>query len=69
MIEQTEKLKEMNDSYHTMLDYEKVLRNVSIIMNRLHSGNNVMASMHGGIQNDTEVNYKHSLNEEEDKLV
>ncbi len=71
VIEQTEKLKEMNDSYHTMLDYEKVLRNVAIIMNRLHSGSgNVMASMHGGIQTgrDTETNYKHSLNEEEEKL-
>lgn len=76
MLEQTEKLKEMNDSYHTMLDYEKVLRNVSIILNRLHSGGgqggNVMASMHGGIQTppDSEHGYKqsHSLNAEEEKI-
>lgn len=32
VIEQTEKLREMNDSYLTMLDYEKVLENVAIVL-------------------------------------
>jgi hypothetical protein len=32
VIEQTEKLREMNDSFLTMLDYEKVLENVAIVL-------------------------------------
>jgi hypothetical protein len=35
VINQTERLKEMNDGYLTMLDYEKVLRTVSIIIPRI----------------------------------
>lgn len=32
VIEQTEKLREMNESFLTMLDYEKVLENVAIVL-------------------------------------
>ena len=50
VLEQTEKLREMNESYLTMLDYEKVLRSVSIIIPRIHAGGpDVKASMHGGV--------------------
>lgn len=38
VIEQSEKLKEMNDSYLTMLDYEKVLKSVAIVIPRIHAG-------------------------------
>lgn len=65
VLEQTEKLKQMNDSYLTMLDYEKVLRAVSIIIPRIHAGgNDVRASMHGGIHE--EVKQRTSLNDEHD---
>jgi homoserine kinase len=37
----------MNESYLTMLDYEKVLENVSKILPRIH-GSNIRGSMHGG---------------------
>ena len=50
VIQQTEQLKEMSNSYLMMLDYEKVLKSVQIIIPRLHSGtDNVKASMHGGL--------------------
>lgn len=32
VIEQSEKLREMNESFLTMLDYEKVLENVAIVL-------------------------------------
>jgi hypothetical protein len=51
VIEQTEKLKEMNDSYLTMIDYAKVLKCVSVIIPRIQAGQDVMASMHGGLIN------------------
>lgn len=47
VVEQTEKLKQMHESYITMLDYEKVLENVSRVMPRIQGGN-FKASMHGG---------------------
>jgi homoserine kinase len=37
----------MNESYNTMLDYEKVLENVGKILPRIHGGN-VRGSVHGG---------------------
>jgi hypothetical protein len=43
-----EKLKEMLETYLTMLDYEKVLENVGILLPRLRGGG-VRASLHGGI--------------------
>ena len=56
VVEQTEKLKEMNDSYLTMQDYEKVLRAVSIIIPRIHAGGpDVKASMHGGVNLNYEL--------------
>lgn len=61
VLEQTEKLKEMNDSYLTMQDYEKVLKAVAIIIpNIVGGGNEAKASMHGGvnINSDTESNYR-----------
>lgn len=52
----------MNDSYMTMLDYEKVLRAVSIIVPRIHMGGpDVKASMAGGINLQQRV----SLNDDE----
>ena len=47
VIEQTDKLREMNESYLTMLDYEKVLENVGKLLPRLRAGN-VRGSVHGG---------------------
>lgn len=63
VIEQTEKIKEIDDNFNTMCEYEKVLRNVGIIMNSIRGGN-VNASMHGGINPDPE--FRHSLNADED---
>jgi len=48
VIEQTEKLREMTESFLTMLDYEKVLENVSIVLPQIQGGQ-VRSSMHGGI--------------------
>ncbi|CDW80575.1 v-type atpase 116kda subunit family protein [Stylonychia lemnae] len=59
VIEQTEKLREMNESFLTMLDYEKVLENVSIVLPQIQGGQ-VRSSMHGGIvleeQKSTSIN-------------
>jgi hypothetical protein len=55
VLEQTEKLKEMNDSYLTMIDYAKVLKCVSVIIPRIQAGQDVQASMHGGLINSSEV--------------
>jgi hypothetical protein len=38
----------MNESFLTMLDYEKVLENVAIILPRIQGGQ-VRSSMHGGV--------------------
>lgn len=38
VLEQTEKLREMNESFFTMLDYEKVLQNVKVILPRIQGG-------------------------------
>jgi hypothetical protein len=67
VVEQTEKIKEMNNGYLTMLDYEKVLNNVQTIIPRLQGGGgDVRASMHGGLQ----VQQSYSLNDEaEQKLI
>jgi predicted transcriptional regulator len=48
VIEQTEKLREMTESFLTMLDYEKVLENVAIVLPKIQGGQ-VRSSMHGGI--------------------
>lgn len=48
VIEQTEKLREMSESFLTMLDYEKVLENVAIVLPQIQGGQ-VRSSMHGGI--------------------
>ena len=53
VLEQTEKIKEMNENYLTMLDYEKVLENVRELVPSLRSGN-VRASMGGGAHVDGE---------------
>jgi hypothetical protein len=39
----------MNESFLTMLDYEKVLENVAIILPQIQGGN-VRSSMHGGME-------------------
>lgn len=72
VIEQTETLKEMNDSYITMIDYARVLRAVLELIPRIQAGDDIKASMHGGIINnseDSEHNYRVSLNAEEEKLA
>lgn len=38
VYDQTEKIREMNESYLTMLDYEKVLENVCELLPRLQGG-------------------------------
>ena len=68
--EQTEKLKEMNDSYLTMLDYEKVLRSVAIIMPRIHAGGpDVKASMHGGVNMRQDFKQHVSLNNDNESII
>lgn len=57
MLEQTEKLKEMNDSYLTMQDYEKVLKAVAIIIPNIIGGaNEAKVSMHGGLNINSDRN-------------
>jgi hypothetical protein len=53
VLEQVEKIKEMNENYLTMLDYEKVLENVRVLIPSLRQGN-VRASMGGGAHIDGE---------------
>jgi hypothetical protein len=52
-----------------MVDYATVLRSVSIIIPRIHAGQDVQASMHGGINGseDSEHHYRVSLNAEEER--
>jgi hypothetical protein len=50
-----------------MCEYEQVLRHVQIIMEKIQGGQNVKASMHGGIQQEEQ--YRHSLNAEEGKVL
>lgn len=70
VLEQTDKLKEMNDSYLTMLDYAKVLERVAIIIPRIHAGgDNVRASMHGGLAVNDNSKFRTSLNDEEDRQL
>ena len=52
VIEQTEKIREIDDNFNTMCEYEQVLRHVQIIMDKIHGSQNVSASMHGGIQSE-----------------
>jgi hypothetical protein len=61
VIEQTDKLREMNESYLTMLDYEKVLENVGKLLPRLRGGN-VRGSVHGGahVVDDEEEKHGHA---------
>ena len=67
VIQQTEKLKEMTDSYLTMIDYKNVLKKVGEIIPRLHAGGEggVRASMHGGL--NIAGGFHTSLNDEEEK--
>jgi V-type H+-transporting ATPase subunit a len=69
VIEQTEKIREIDDNFNTMCEYEKVLRNVGIIMRQIHGnvgGPGMKASMHGGLNPDTEgLKYRGSLNADE----
>lgn len=53
VLEQTQKIREMNENYLTMLDYEKVLENVQFIIPQLGAGR-VRASMGGGAHVDDE---------------
>lgn len=57
VLEQTNKIKEMNDNYLTMLDYEKVLDNVKFIIPQLGAGR-VRASMGGGAHVDEEESHR-----------
>jgi hypothetical protein len=43
----------MNDNFLTMLDYEKVLENVALVLPQIHGGA-VKQSFHGGINLDVE---------------
>jgi hypothetical protein len=56
VLEQTEKLREMNESFYTMLDYEKVLQNVKVILPRIQGGGfNKMNAVGGAVEIDEEV--------------
>jgi len=60
----------MNDSYLTMLDYEKVLRSVAIIMPRIHAGGpDVKASMHGGVNMRQDFKQHVSLNNDNESII
>ena len=61
VIAQTEKIKEMNEHYLSMLDYHQVLENVKVLIPRLHGGG-VRHSIHGGIE-DEEENKGFSIND------
>jgi len=50
---QIEKLKEMQDSYQTLLDYAQVLLNAKLVLPQIRGGN-AMRSFHGGINLDVE---------------
>ena len=67
VLEQTEKIREIDDNFNTMCEYEQVLRHVQIIMEKIQGGSNLTASMHGGINGDEQ--FRHSLNAEEEKLL
>lgn len=59
----------MNDGYLTMLDYEKVLRTVSIIIPRIQQGQDVRASMHGGLHPTGLQNHSVSDDEKSQPLI
>jgi hypothetical protein len=61
VIEQTEKLREMNESFYTMLDYEKVLENVKEILPRLNGGQlNKINAPGGAINNNNDEEEKNT---------
>lgn len=51
VVEQCEKIKQMRDSYSTLLDYEKVLMKVQTLIPQI-GGGNVRASMGGTVQDE-----------------
>lgn len=60
VLEQTEKLREMNESFYTMLDYEKVLQNVKVILPRIQGGGfNKINAQGGAVEIDEEVKSNH----------
>jgi V-type H+-transporting ATPase subunit a len=70
VIEQTERLKEMYESFMTMLDYEKVLETVKKILPKLQTGQ-LRQSMHGGAHEIEKGSANGSLNgkgKEEEKV-
>jgi vacuolar-type H+-ATPase subunit I/STV1 len=67
VIDQMERLKEMGDGYITMIDYKNVLEKVAEIIPKVQGGNDIRASMHGGLtvkQNQ----YRTSLNQDEESV-
>lgn len=53
VTDQMEKLKEMNENFITMLDYQKVLQKVAVVLPMI-SGGGAKQSFHGGINIDRE---------------
>jgi len=56
VVEQTDKLRQMNENYVTMLDYERVLVNVAQIIPKLHGGNLASSVISGGNEDEEEKN-------------
>lgn len=54
VLEQTEKLREMNESFCTMQDYEKVLEKVFEVLPRIQAGQINRVNAPGGVYNDEE---------------
>lgn len=63
-----EKLKEMNENFITMLDYQKVLQKVAVVLPMI-SGGNAKQSFHGGINIDREETQSHATENERAPLM
>lgn len=68
VVEQTERLRQMNEQYLTMLDYEQVLRAVEEHIHKMRGGN-VRGSVHGGAhivdeETKNDPQYQFSINKD-----
>ncbi len=66
-MEQIDKLKEMQENYLTMIDYQNVLENVQHLLPKINGGG-IRASMHGGIDEEEKDEKHWTINGENNRM-
>jgi hypothetical protein len=67
VMEQIEKLKEMQENYLTMIDYQNVLENVQLLLPKIQGGG-VRASVHGGLDEEEKDDKHWTINGENNRM-